>query len=183
MGEITSLLRRAGDGDKAAEQQLLQRLYGDLRRMAAARWRAGSVAEPTTLVHEFYLRLRESEGLEFPDRGHFMAYAARVMRSIVVDLARERGAARRGSGAKHVPLDTTLADKLPAEQDDALGVHEALAELQSVDARLAAVVEMRYFGGFSEAEIAAALQVTERTVQRDWRKARLLLAAMLAPAP
>jgi DNA-directed RNA polymerase specialized sigma24 family protein len=82
-----------------------------------------------------------------------------------------------------LPLDTTLADKLPAEQDDALGVHEALAELESVDARLAAVVEMRYFGGFSEAEIAAALQVTERTVQRDWRKARLLLAAMLAPAP
>jgi RNA polymerase sigma factor (TIGR02999 family) len=182
MGEITALLRKAGGGDEDAAAAVMRLLYGELHGLARARLGGGArFADPTTLVHELYLRLRDTEGLDFDSRRHFMAYAARVMRSIVVDMARQRNAERRGAGAVHVPLDTGLAETLAASPDDALGVHEALGELEKADPRLANVVALRYFGGFSESEIALALGLTERTVQRDWCKARLLLAAMLSP--
>jgi RNA polymerase sigma factor (TIGR02999 family) len=140
-----------------------------------------TLLDATSLVHEFYLRLQSTGELEFPDRRHFFAYASKAMRSIVIDAVRDRLAQRRGGGAGEVALDTGIEEMIAAPGTDILGVHAALDELEQVDARLASVVEMRYFGGFSEAEIAEALEVTERTVQRDWHKARLLLAAMLRP--
>ena len=106
---------------------------------------------------------------------HFLRWSGRVMRSVIVDFARRRTAARRGGGAAHVPLTTGLADDRTDSAEEILAVHEALDDLATVDPRLAQVVELRYFGGLTEAEIAQALGVTERTVRRDWQKGQLLL--------
>lgn len=184
MSEITSLLRAAHLGDRAAADRACALLYADLQRLAHARLRREgelTLLDTTALVHESYLRLRGAEAMpDFADRHHFLAYASRVMRSVVVDLVRARAAERRGGGAEHVTLGTTIVGGVAAGDAEVLQVHEALETLSAVEARLASVVEMRYFGGLSEAEIAAALGVTERTVQRDWRKARLFLADTLA---
>lgn len=184
---ITALLHAVQSGQPGAADALVAQLYQELRRLAHSRLRrAGSITllDTTALVHEGYLRLRAGQDGDgapgFADRRHFFAYAARAMHSVVVDLVRARQAERRGGGAERLPLDTAVADDLSGAQgDEILRVHEALQELAQVDARLASVVEMRYFGGLTEPEIAEALGVTERTVQRDWQKARLLLAAAL----
>jgi RNA polymerase sigma factor (TIGR02999 family) len=131
-------------------------------------------------VHEAWLRLSGNEGKDFPDRRHFLAYAAQAMRSVVIDLVRARQAERRGGGQEHLTLNTAIAELTPQGDDDVLRVHEALDELAQLEPRLAQVVEMRYFGGLLEQEIAEALGVTERTVQRDWQKARLFLSMSLA---
>lgn len=164
---------------------LFELAYQDLRRMARSRLHASghhTVLDTTALVHESYLRLRGGPAPDFSDRHHFLAYAARVMRSVIVDLVRARRAERRGGGALHLTLNTTLAAAVgaPDDGDEVLRVHEALDSLTAADARLGAVVELRYFGGLSETEIAQALGVTERTVQRDWQKARLFLASSIA---
>lgn len=181
MSEITHLLKAARLGDRAAADEVMARLYADLQRLARQRLQqSGDVSlNATALVHESYLRLQRTGGLDFPDRGHFLAYAARVMHSVVIDQVRARQAERRGGGLQAVTFDTAIAELAPQADDDVLRVHEALAELTAVDARLAAVVEMRYFGGLLESEIALALGVTERTVQRDWQKARLFLSLAL----
>ena len=184
MGEVTGLLQQACAGDTAAQARLLDRLYADLERMARGRLRASgdlTLLDARALVHEFYLRLQSAGELRFEDRAHFLAYAARVMRSIVVDVVRARGAARRGGGRRPLTLSTDLAGALGDPDATAQAVHEALAALESVDARLARIVEMRFFGGFAEEEVAAALGVGVRTVQREWRKARMLLAGFLQP--
>lgn len=183
MSEITHLLQAAAQGDRAAADEVMARLYVDLQRLARHRLQqSGDMSlNATALVHESYLRLQRAGELDFPDRRHFLAYAARVMHSIVIDQVRARQAERRGGGQLHVTFNTATAE-LPAQaDDDVLRVHEALAELATVDARLAEVVEMRYFGGLLESEIALALGVTERTVQRDWQKARLFLSIALKP--
>jgi len=187
--EITTLLHDAGAGRPGAADQLMALLYRELRALARSRLRSAgefTLLDTTALVHESYLRLHGLQGTPgaagpvFTDRQHFFAYAARAMHSVVVDLVRARQAERRGGGAEHLPLDTAVADQAAAPHDaEVLRVHDALQDLAAVDARLASVVEMRYFGGLSEAEIAEALGVTERTVQRDWQKARLLLAVAL----
>lgn len=181
--EITLLLQAAGQGDAAAADRVVELLYADLRRLAAQRMRAAGPAvtqlDATALVHESYLKLQSAGALDFADRRHFLAYAARVMRSIVVDTVRARQADKRGGDAERVTLNTAVADLLPQGDDQVLRVHEALAELAALEPRLAQVVEMRYFGGLTEVETAEALGVTERTVQRDWAKARLWLAAAL----
>ncbi|MBI5719774.1 MAG: sigma-70 family RNA polymerase sigma factor [Burkholderiales bacterium] len=182
MSEITKLLQAAGGGDREAADRAYALLYADLRRLAHSRLRregAYTLLDTTALVHESYLRLHGAAEPGFAGRDQFLAYAARVMRSVVVDLVRARQAERRGGGADHVTLSTTLADSHSGHAtgaDEVLQVHEALEALQAQDARLASVVEMRYFGGLSEREIAQAMGVTERTVQRDWQKARLFLA-------
>jgi len=130
-------------------------------------------------VHEAWLKLSGTDGKGFPDRRHFLAYAAQAMRSVVIDLVRARQAERRGAGQAHLTLDTALADQIPHGDTDILRVHEALDELAQLEPRLAQVVEMRYFAGLREAEIAVALNITERTVQRDWQKARLFLSMSL----
>jgi len=159
-----------------------QATYAELKKIARARLHASgplTQLNTTALVNESYLRLSaRADGLHFPSPGHYYAYAAKVMRSIIVDLVREQQAERRGGGAQRVTLSTTLAEGTPAE-DEALHVDEALRALEQVEPRLAQVVEMRYYGGLTEAEIGNALGVTERTVRRDWDKARAILRSML----
>jgi RNA polymerase sigma factor (TIGR02999 family) len=154
-----------------------------LKKIARARLHsAGPSAglNTTGLVNESYLRLATRIGqLDFQSRGHFYAYAAQTMRSVIVDLVRERQSQQRGANAAHVTLDTAL--QLAAPQDDeALRVDDALKALATVEPRLARVVELRYFVGLTDAEIAEVLGLTDRTVRRDWDKARTLLQAMLA---
>ena len=181
MGEVTELLHRAAAGDKAAAEGAFEAMYAELRRLARARVGRSdlTLVDATSLVHEFYLRLQAAGELDFNDRGHFLAYASRAMRSIVVDHYRARGRERRGGDHAHVPLDTDVLESAGAIEGDVLGIHEALERLEAVDARLAGVVQMRYFGGFGEEEIASALGISTRSVKRDWQKARLVLAAML----
>lgn len=182
MSEITQLLHAAQTGDRAAADRAYALLYADLRRLARSRLRrAGEITQldTTALVHESYLRFKGEGGPQFPDRRHFLAYAARAMHTVVVDMVRAAQAQRRGGLEQHVTLDTSLPDgahnPLGLQADEVLRVHEALAELAQLEPRLASVVEMRYFAGLTEADIAEALDVTERTVQRDWQKAKLLL--------
>ena len=157
--------------------------YQQLRRMAHARLRDSggfTVLDTTALVHESWLKLsRGAAG--FPDRPSFLAYASRAMRSIIIDLARQRALDRHGANATHLTLTSAGADGLPARHDgeQILRVHEALQELAQLDPRMASVVEMKYFAGMTEIEIAEALGVTDRTVRRDWEQARLLLTAAL----
>ncbi|MBL0718985.1 sigma-70 family RNA polymerase sigma factor [Piscinibacter sp. Jin2] len=180
--DLTLLLREAGDGDPEAAERLYTKLYAELRQLARSRVRdagAMTLLDTTSLVHESFLRLKMQDMPAFADRKHFFAYAARAMRSVVVDLVRTRQTQRRGGGIEHVPLDTQHVEQIGAQDEELLRVHEALDSLAAVDPRQAQVVELRYFGGLSEAEIAAGLGVTERTVQRDWQKARLFLAMSL----
>ncbi|WP_280151619.1 ECF-type sigma factor [Piscinibacter sp. XHJ-5] len=179
MGDITQLLARAREGDRQAFDALFQALYPDLRRIARARLAPhvrGTLLDTSALVHEAYLKFEQGQRLTPEDRTHFLAYASHVMRSIIVDAARASRRERRGGDAVHVPLDTGVADAVAAGEEEILDVHEALERLGAADARLARVVEMRYFGGMKESEIGEALGITERTVRRDWEKARLLLA-------
>ena len=183
MQDVTQLLQAARRGDRAAADQVVAQLYADLQRLARRHVRqAGhlTLLDTTALVHEAWMRLAGADGTDFPDRRHFLAYAAQAMRSVVIDLVRARQAERRGGGQQHLTLDTAIADQIPQGDDDLLRVHEALDELAQMEPRLAQVVEMRYFAGLREQEIADALGVTERTVQRDWQKARLFLSISLA---
>jgi RNA polymerase sigma factor (TIGR02999 family) len=180
--DLTTLLDGARKGDGEALDRLFSELYGELRQLAHARLRRNDVPtllDTTSLVHESYLRFLKAQQVQIGDRAHFMAYAARVMRSVVVDFARERSALRRGGQDVHVPLDTDVQESSAPGENEVIRVHQALEELAQVSDRMVRVVEMRYFGGMSEAEIAEVLGVTERTVRRDWEKARILLAAAL----
>jgi RNA polymerase sigma factor (TIGR02999 family) len=183
MSEITSLLKAAAEGDRDAADQAFGLLYADLQRLARSRMnRSGQMTmlDTTALVHESWLRFQGAGDAVFADRQRFMGYAARVMHSVVVDFVRARQAARHGGGVEHVTLSTAVGDALSSRNDEILQVHEAMQELAVADQRLHDVVELRYFGGLSEAEIAAILDVNERTVQRDWAKARLFLRTALS---
>jgi RNA polymerase sigma factor (TIGR02999 family) len=179
---ITQLMARMHAGDAGARDALFAATYGELRRLARSRLKDGgrnTVLDTTSLVHESYLRFVKVGQLVVEDRKAFFGYASRVMRSVIVDSARERLAESRGSGQGALTLNTQLVESLGSGEQDILNVHEALQVLEQADERLAKVVEMRYFGGYSEQEIAQALGVTERTVQRDWEKARVILDAAL----
>ena len=179
---LTDLLSAARRGDRQAAGEAFSRLYDELHRLAHAKLRRHqtmTLLDTTSLVHESYLRLIGAQALPVEDRHHFFTYAARVMRSVIVDFARARLAERRGGQAEHVVLDTGIAASQAAPENDVLRVHAALELLAQADERLAQVVEMRYFGGLTEPEIAQALNLSERTVRRDWEKARLLLFAAL----
>jgi RNA polymerase sigma factor (TIGR02999 family) len=179
---LTDFLRRAQAGDEAAMRIVFDATYPELRTQARARLRRGprnTLLDTTSLVHEAFLRFANSGRLQLSDRQHFLRYSSHVMRSVIVDFVREALADRRGGGAEHVTLNSEIHDGAPCNEMEILAVHEALEELAKVDARLVQVVEMRYFAGMTEPEIAAALGVNERTVRRDWEKARLLLAEVL----
>jgi RNA polymerase sigma factor (TIGR02999 family) len=174
--------RKLEDDPQPAIDALWSGLYPDLKRLAHARLARGAahtLLDTTGLVNDAYLRVAGAAALREASPQQFLAYAARTMRSVVIDLARERQAVRRGGDLARVPLNTSVAESAAAE-DEPLEVDRALRDLAALEPRLSQVVEMRYFGGFTEVEIGEALGVTERTVRRDWEKARLLLRAMLA---
>jgi RNA polymerase sigma factor (TIGR02999 family) len=178
---VTQLICGARQGEAGAADALFEAVYPDLRRLARSRLRAGyrpTLLDTGSLVNESYLRFASSQ-VAIEGKSHFMCWAARVMRSIIVDYTRQRLADRRGGGAACVPLDVEIADDAAGEQE-ILAVHEALERLAKADPRLARIVEMRYFGGLTDREVADALSITERTVRRDWHKARLLLHEALA---
>jgi RNA polymerase sigma factor (TIGR02999 family) len=178
---ITTLIRRAQGGDAEAAKALFESVYGDLRKMARIRLvqrRRGTLLDTTSLVHESFLRLSNLGQIRVEDRTHFLAYAAHVMRSVMVDFARHRMRKRRGGDLQRVPLSENLA--LSDQSDpEIVRVHDALDELKQYGERLVQVVEMRYFAGMTDAQIAEALGVTDRTVRRDWEKARVLLSEAL----
>jgi len=179
---LTDLIRRAQDGDDAAFRIVFDTTYQQLRGMARARLRKGArntLLDTTSLVHEAYLRFTEAGRLTINDRQHFLRYASHVMRSVIVDVVREKIAQRRGGGAVHVTLNTEIHDGIGTGESEILNVNAALEELAQHDARLVQMVEMRYFAGMTEPEIAATLGVNERTVRRDWQKAKLFLAEAL----
>lgn len=180
--DISDLIRRVNASEPGAQDALFAAAYGELRKLARSRLRDGgrnTVLDTTALVHESYLRFINGGQLRSDDRRAFFAYASRVMRSVIIDAVRERQAERRGGDLQRMTLNTQISDNLPAGEDELLKVHEALDVLAQAEPRLAKVVEMRYFGGYTEAEIGEALELTERTVRRDWDKARLLLGALL----
>jgi RNA polymerase sigma factor (TIGR02999 family) len=178
--DITQWLDAARDGNREALDRVLGMLYEELHAMA--RQLAGQqeqTLDATALVHEAYLKLIGSHGAQFGDRAHFFAYAATAMRSVVVDHVRQRLAQKRGGGMERVtsiPEDGEGAIRL---DEDLLALDGALDKLAAVDPRLAQVVELRYFGGLSELEIAALQDRSERSIRRDWQKARLFLLASL----
>jgi RNA polymerase sigma factor (TIGR02999 family) len=174
---IASLIASAERGDRSAADALFAALYSDLHRLAKfqlVRRGAGVTLGPTTLLHEAYLDMCQRETAVFPDRGRFMAYAAKVMRGLIIDYARSRQAQKRGGGFAITSLGSEVGDQV-ADERELVRISAALDELAAVDAPLAQVVDLKFFCGFSFAEIAAMRGVSERTVQRQWEKARIYL--------
>lgn len=166
----------AGRDTNEANEQLFAKLYADLRRLADRELsrHPGMSVSPTTLVHEAYLNVAGREGVTFADRARFLGYIARAMRGLLIDFVRRQKALKRGAGFHITQLDTRIGENVTAGEDlDRLS--EALDELAARDPRLAEVVDLKYFCGFSFAEIAGLHGISERTVQRNWEKARLLL--------
>ena len=182
---VTTCLKQWREGDARAKDRLFELVYGHLRQMAhqaLLRERDDHTLATTDLVHEAYIRLVDRPGVEWHDSSHFFAVASRAMRNILVDYARRRGAVKRGSAPRRVPLiDDTLS--LDEQADTLLALDEALTRLHSLNERLAQVVEYRFFGGLSEEETARALNITDRTVRRDWVKARGWLYRELSSLP
>ncbi|MBC8025903.1 MAG: sigma-70 family RNA polymerase sigma factor [Steroidobacteraceae bacterium] len=179
---LTDLIREAQGGNATALNRIFAVMYDDLRVMARNRLHShqrGMMLDTTSLVHESFLRFSRAGHLQIADRKHFLRYASVVMRSVVVDYARERLTERRGGGAEHVTLTTQACDAATEACAQILHIHDALEELGRLDERLALVVEMRYFAAMTENEIAQTLDITDRTVRRDWEKARLILADAL----
>jgi RNA polymerase sigma factor (TIGR02999 family) len=174
---IGSLIASAEGGDRSAADALFAALYSDLHRLAQrqlARCGTGVTLGTTTLLHEAYLDISQREAAVFPDRGRFMAYAAKVMRGLVIDYARSRQAQKRGGGFEITSLGGEVSDRM-ADEKELVRISGALDELATVDPSLAQVVDLKFFCGFSFAEIAAMGGVSERTIQRHWEKARIYL--------
>jgi RNA polymerase sigma factor (TIGR02999 family) len=180
-GEVTRLLRAVGDGDRAAFDRLLPLVYDELRAIARRQMKrefGERTLETTGLVHEAYLKLAESAEVDWQGRSHFFAIAARAMRQILVDEARRKATLKRGGDRERV----SLSDADPAleeELEELLALDEALDELDQIDPRARHVVECRFFAGMTEEEVASLLDVTVRTVQRDWARARAWLHGRL----
>lgn len=183
--EVTRLLDECGSGNGDAFERLIPLVYDDLRRIAHRRLRAerrGHTLDTTAVVHEAYLRLAETSGSTWQDRAHFFAVCARVIRHVLVDYARRRGAVKRGGDAVRVPLREELAGRAPRIAT-LLSLEEALASLEQHDERMARVVECRYFGGLTVEETAEALGSSRRTVERDWTRAKAYLYRALEGSP
>lgn len=180
--EITRCLQELREGNETALDRLVSLLYDDLRRMALQqlRNRAGGVVtlNPTALVHEAYMRLAGQTKLEYEDRNHFFAVCAVVMRNLVVDYARMRLAKKRGGGKKAITLEESML-AVDDQAEQIMALNRALERLAEFSRRLVQVVECRFFAGLSEAETAEALNISERTVRRDWTKSRTLLLRMM----
>jgi RNA polymerase sigma factor (TIGR02999 family) len=182
-GNVTTLLRAWGQGDQHAAERLTPLVYDELRRRARRYLRAerpNHTLSPTALVHEVYLRLLDLDKLDWRDRTHFFALAARQMRRILVDSARARRYHKRGGGAVNVTFDETVVVAQP--HLDLIALDDALTALSAHDERKARVVELRFFGGLTNEEIATELQISTDTVTRDWRMAKLWLRRELRKA-
>ena len=176
--EITALLAAVQGGDRAAGDALFRAVYSDLKRIAHRQLQgqpSHATLSTTALVHEAYLRLARPGALSQSDRVHFFAVAARAMRQIVVDAARRRSAEKRGGGQLAVELDEGRIAGSTERPEELVALDAALAKLERLDERLAKVVEWRFFGGLTLEEIGALLDLTERTMKRDFRKARAFL--------
>jgi RNA polymerase sigma factor (TIGR02999 family) len=176
------LITDAEEGDSGEVNRFFADTYCALRRIAHTRLYRNerlTLLDTTSLVHECYLRFSRSDLPEFDSPSEILAYAAAVMRSVVVDFVRRRHAQARGAGAEHVDIDSVEVGECSALEQEILDVDEALRLLSEAEPRLAQVVELKYFGGFTEREIADCIGVTERTVRRDWEKARELLRLAL----
>jgi RNA polymerase sigma factor (TIGR02999 family) len=178
--EITTLLQRWSEGDRTAGDLALDRVYTELRHLAAhylRQERPDHTLQPTALVHEIYLRLA-GKPVEWADRKHFFVVAAGHMRRILVDHARAREAEKRGGPAVRVPLQDADRPDLPRDAE-LLALDQALEDLNGLDLRAASAVELRFFGGFSESEAAEILGISTATLKRDWEFARAWLLARL----
>ena len=183
--EITRLLDAHRAGAPDALDRLMPLVYGELRRIAhrhLSRGRGPETIHTTALVHEAYLRLAGPTPPAAADRAHFFAIASTAMRHVLVDYARRRTALKRGGGAHATTLSGAKGLAVDARAEEVLALDDALGRLAALDERLARVVEMRFFGGMEVEEVAAALGVSDRTVKRDWRKARAFLQVELDEA-
>lgn len=174
---ITALLQSAQRGDRAATDAVFAALYDELHRMARRELsrRGGNVTlGATTLLHDAYVNLAEREGVTFPDRSRYMGYASKVMRRLIIDYARSRQAQKRGGQFEITSIISDVKDPM-TDADELMRISDALDELAAVEERLVRVVDLKFFCGYSFVEIAKMLDVTERTIQRDWEKARLFL--------
>jgi RNA polymerase sigma factor (TIGR02999 family) len=174
---LSSLITSAEGGNRAAADALFSTLYKELHQMARrelARRGHGVTLTATTLLHEAYLDIAMRERAAFPDRNRFMAYASRVMRGLIIDYARGRQAQKRGGQFEITSISTDVAEAVP-DTAELTRISDALDALAAVDERLALIVDLKFFCGFSFGEIAAMQNVSERTVQRDWEKGRIYL--------
>ena len=175
--EITRILQDWNDGSEDAKERLLPFVYEELKRQARflmSRERVNHTLQPTALVHEAFLKLSEQSGIDWQNRSHFYGIASRLMRQILVDHARLHAAAKRGSNPIHFSLDDV---QIPIEEraGSILAIDEALEQLAAFDERQAKIVEMQFFGGMNHREIAESLEISERTVGREWQSAKLWL--------
>lgn len=185
-GSITRLLDAWHLGDAHAADALFAIVYDDLRSLARRQLAAlhiGQTLAPTALVHEAYVKFAERSAPDLVDRSHFFAVAARAMRHVVVDYVRRRQAHKRDPGSPVMALDAEHAATDVGSPIDLIAMNEALARLETLDPRQARIVELRFFGGLALEEIARELEVSDRTVKRDWRKARAFLYRTLSPVP
>jgi RNA polymerase sigma factor (TIGR02999 family) len=175
-GQLEQLIESAERGDAASRQELFSVLYDELHRLAQRELRRGAplTISPTTLLHETYLKLAGRESVKFPDRARFLAYASRAMRRLIIDYVRSRCAQKRGAGFEITSLPS---EELPHVHDetDLESIGEVLTAIGEIEPRLAQIVDLKFFCGLSFAEIAGVMGVSERTAQRDWDKARILL--------
>jgi len=175
---VTQLLLDWRQGDEEALEKLLPLVYGELRRLAGSylrNERADHTLQPTALVHEAYLRLVNQDQVEWQNRAHFIGMAARIMRNILVDHARQHRALKRGGALQKIPLDEALGIVTQDHNVDLVDLDDALAQLTKRDARQGQIVELRFFGGLRNKEIAVAMDLSESTVKREWEHARAWL--------
>ena len=174
---VTGLLLDWGRGDGNARAELEPFVYDELRHIAASylsRERPGHTLQPTALVHEAYLRLVDQERVDWRNRAQFVGVAAMMMRRVLVNHARDRAAAKRGGRSQRVPLTVTL-EAFEQPQVDVIAVHEALDRLEAQDSRKSRIVELKFFGGLTTAEIAEVMQISTATIEREWTFARAWL--------
>jgi len=185
MSGVTQILDRVQQGDPRAADELLPLVYDELRRLAAVKMAsqpAGQTLQATALVHEAWLKLTAGEQTTWQDRQHFFRTAAEAMRQILIDRARKRLSLKRGGNLPRVNVDD-LELAVPPKEEVLLQLNEALEELKTLSPERAEIVKLRFFGGFNESEIADLLQLSERTVQRQWRYARAWLFERIAAEP
>jgi len=180
--ELTQLLSSLNEADRLAAGELLPLVYDELRSLAGHHLqgeRSDHTLQATALVHEAYLRLLNGNGQKWNDRAHFYRLASAVMRHILVDYARERNRTKRGGDRKKLPLDEAI-DVFEERATDLVALDDALARLAQMDARMARVVELRFFGGLTVAEAGEALEISQRSVESDWSMAKLWLLRELS---